>query len=216
MRWLVAVAVLGAQSIPAAPLDDIIALALDQSAELTARRVEAQAISRQSGWQSELRLAANARSTREQAAGLDAGVTLTIPLFDRRQELEAAQARYQVAVLSQDLRQRLTADIATLVEQAGKVVDATDLAAFQRDRLAYAKQAVAEGRETADSLWSVAKAVRDAMQAAVAAEQTYAMQLETLARTWGGGEWTRLRDLLAAHVRRNWPSMPSPAAATSW
>ena len=207
---------LGAAPITAAPLDEALLLARQQSAEVTARKMEARAVARQSTWTSEVRLAYNAQSTEAQAGGLDAGLSVRIPLFDRKQALAAVRARAQLAEAEQALRTRFVVAVADLIERAGRVAGSAGTVAFNQDRLAYARQAVAEGRAGADSLWAVAREVREAQQQAAEAERAYRVQLETLARSYGGKQWTTLQALLAAHVKRTTLSTPSAAAATSW
>ena len=187
-----------------------------QSAELDAHRTEARAATRQSTWTSEVRLAYNAQSTDAQAAGLDAGLTVRIPLFDRKQALAAVRARAQLAEAEQALRTRFVVAVADLIAHAGRMAGSAGAVAFNQDKLAYARQAVDEGRAGADSLWDVAREVREAQQQAVEAERAYWVQLETVARSYGGDQWTTLQALLAAHVKRTTPSTPSAAAATSW
>ena len=218
MRWMVAagIVLLGTQPVIAGPLEEALALVLSKSAAVRARQHETEVISQQSTWSSEVRLAYHLKQTQENASGIDAGITVKIPLFDRSKEIAAAKARYQLAETRQTLQSALVAVAAQLVELAVKQADAIEVAEFQRDKLEYYKQAVDEGREEAEVLWQVAKSVRDAQQASVAAVQTFDTELEKMARTYGGKEWMTLQDLLAAYVRQKMHSTPSAGAATSW
>lgn len=212
----VLVLLLGTNVVTAAPLDDALDLVVNQNAAISARQAEACALAKQSPWTSEVRLGYQAQGTREQAAGLDAGISVKIPLFDRKQEIDAARARYQLRQAQQELRGEFINAVGKLVELAGALPAAAETCAFTRDRLDYVRQAVDEGREEADALWPVAGNVREAEQTLTAAKQRYCVQFENLARTYGGERWTTLRDLLAAHVRARTPSMSSAAAPTCW
>ena len=218
MRWMTAAGVMliGTQTVVAGPLEDALELVLSKSAAVRARQHESEAISQQSSWSSEVRLAYHLKQTQENASGIDAGITVKIPLFDRSKQIEAAKARYQLAETRQTLQNALLADASRLVELAVKQADAIEAADFQRDKLEYYKQAVDEGREEAKVLWQVAKSVRDAQQKMLAAVQAFDTELEKMARTYGGEAWTRLQDLLAEYVRQKLHSMPSAGVATSW
>ena len=102
------------------------------------------------------------------------------------------------------------------LEQAGSLPAAAEACTFTRDQLDYVRRAVDEGREEADALWPVAANLRQAQQTLTESKQRYCVQLETLARTYGGERWTTLRDLLAAHARVRTPSMSSAVAPTCW
>ena len=218
MKWMAAAGVMliGTQPVMAGPLEDALTLALSNSAAVRAKQHESEAISQQSTWSSEVRLAYHLQNTQEAASGIDAGVTVKIPLFDRSKKIKAARARYQLAETRQALRNALVVAAAQLVELAVIQADASEAAEFQRDKLEYYKRAVDEGREEAEVLWQVAKSVRDAQQKMLAAVQTFDTELEKIARTYGGEAWIRLQDLLAEYVRQKMHSMPSAAAATSW
>ena len=218
MKWMAAAGVMliSTQPVIAGPLEDALDLVLSKSAAVSAKQHESEAISQQSTWSSEVRLAYHLQNTQETASGIDAGVTVKIPLFDRSKKIKAARARYQLAETRQTLRNAVVVAAAQLVELAVKQADASEAAEFQRDKLEYYKRAVDEGREEAEVLWQVAKSVRDAQQKMLAAVQTFDTELEKIARTYGGETWIRLQDLLAEYVRQKMHSMPSAAAATSW
>ena len=218
MRWMAAASIvlIGVQAATAGPLEEALTLALGNSAAVRAKQHETEAISQQSSWSSEVRLAYNLKQSQTNAGGIDTGVTVKIPLFDRSKKIEAAKARYQLAETRQTLKNALVADVSRLVELAVKRADAIEAAEFQRDKLEYYKQAVDEGREEAEVLWQIAKSVRDAQQAAVAAAQAFSTALERSARTYGGEAWMTLQDLLAGHVKQKLHSMPSAGVATSW
>ena len=208
---------LGAQPVIAGPLEDALALVMSKSAELGAKQHEAEAISQQSTWSSEVRFAYSLQQTQESASGIDAGVTVKIPLFDRSKAIKVAQARYPArrspTVTAKRTRGGCRHDSLSWQSNRRMPVKRHE---FQRDRLEYYKKAVDEGREEAAVLWQVAKSVRDARQTMLATAQTLSSELEKIARTYGGEKWMTLQDLLAEYVRQKMHSMPSAAAATSW
>ena len=141
------------------------------------------------------------KTTDLDAAGANAALRLRIPLFDRRQELEAARARTAWRREERAATEAFLADLERLCTRAGELHELETLRRFHRDRLAYRRQQVAEGLAEAASLWTDAERVQEAEQRA----QRTRTELETArlatARRHGGNEWSRLQALLAAITR---------------
>ena len=195
------------QPTEAAPLDEALALVLEESPVVAEVKAEASAIARQSDWSGKVRLGYNhyeyVGDVVSEPNGAFAGVTFEIPLFSKKREIEAARARHQAAQARDELRVAFLADVAKLRELEAQRAESAEMAEFYRDRLSYFKKAVDEGRVESDTLWSDAekakKAEHDARQGAVKLDAA----MEETARRFGGNEWNRLSALLAAHVKRN-------------
>lgn len=189
----------------AAPLDEAIALVLRVSPALAEQRAEVRAVERQSDWTSKVSLGYRQKSTQSEAGGYNAGVSVEIPLFSRKREIEAAKGRHALATARQQVLSSFLGEVARLVELEDKRAEADEMAAFYRDRLEYFKKAVDEGRVESDTLWDYAEKAKKAEHDAAQGQRKLAAALEESARRYGEGEWKRLRALLAAHVKRNRP-----------
>ena len=189
-----------------APLDEALALVFQQSAVIQAAREELREAERQSSYSGRVYLGYALAETYDAAQGLNAGIQITIPLFDRTRELAAAQARAALARAENQLRAAFLGAVADLREQEEKRADALELAAFYRDRLAYFSQAVKEGRVESDSLWSDAAEAKKAEHKAAQAKVKLDAMMEETARRYGGARWQELERLLAEHMKRNRPS----------
>lgn len=130
------------------------------------------------------------------AAGINAGVIIRIPLFDRSHELKLAQAHVEAARSRDAVLTAFLADVRALRELAGKIAEADDLRKLHRDRAEYWKQAVKQGRAEQDKLWPEAEQWRRAEHAYRQACANIEIAYDTTARRFGGEEWSRLRDSL--------------------
>ncbi len=157
---------------------------------------------RQRSWSSAAMLGWTERGTEYGgAAGPNAGISVRIPLFDRSPELKLAQAQAETARQRDAVLTAFLVDVRMLKELAGKVTEADDLRRLHRDRAAYWKQAVKEGRAEQDKLWPEAEAWKRAEHAYRQLRANLDTAIETTARRFGGEEWLRLRDLLVAITR---------------
>lgn len=182
-------------------LEEAVRLVLSAHPVLAAGREEQAAQAHQHGWSADLVLGYAQKTTDLDAAGANAALRLRIPLFDRRQELEAARARTAWRREERAATEAFLADLERLCTRAGELHELETLRRFHRDRLAYRRQQVAEGLAEAASLWTDAERVQEAEQRA----QRTRTELETArlatARRHGGNEWSRLQALLAAITR---------------
>lgn len=194
-----------ALSAHAAPLDDALALVLAESAVLAEKQAEASAIAKQSEWVSKARFGYNRLATSTDGSGLNAGVTVEIPLFSRKREIAAAKARHAVAKVREKLASTFLGEVADLSELETKRAEAAEMSRFYRDRLEYFKQAVSEGRIESDLLWADAEKAKKAEHKARQGQIKLDAALEESARRYGGHEWKRLQALLAAHVKQSKP-----------
>ncbi len=180
-------------------LDDAIALVLKSHPVLAAQEASVAETARQRSWSSAATLGWTERGTEYGGtAGPNAGVSLRIPLFDRTPELKLAQSQAEAARNRDAVLTAFLADVRMLRDLAGKVTEADDLRRLHQDRAAYWKQAVKEGRAEQDKLWPEAESWKRAEHAYRQLRANLDMALDTTARRFGGEEWLRLRDLLAA------------------
>ncbi len=166
---------------------------------LAAQEASVTETARQRSWSSAATLGWTERGTEYGGvAGPNAGVSVRIPLFDRTPELKLSQAQADAARQRDSVLTAFLADVRMLKELAGKVAEADDLRRLHRDRAAYWKQAVKEGRAEQDKLWPEAEAWKRAEHAHRQLRASLDTAIETTARRFGGEEWSRLRDLLVA------------------
>lgn len=183
----------------AAPLDDAMALVLAAHPVLAAERAELEATGRQHDWKSDLTLSWTEQGTDYGGpGGANAAIRVSIPLFDRSSELRIAKAKVAAQRADDTIRAAFLADVARLRESAAKVRELETLRALQRDRLEYKRRQVDEGLAEADTLWTEVERMQKAEHDYRRELETLDAALDTTARKYGGDEWTRLRDLLAA------------------
>ena len=140
-----------------------------------------------------------------EAGGLNAGLSVEIPLWSRKAELENAKARARVSATADQVRRDLLDAVAKLEELEAKRAEGVEMATFYKDRLAYFKKAEEAGRIEPDMLWGDAEKAKKAEHDAAQAQVRLAAVLEETARKFGGDEWSRLSVLLAAHAKRSRP-----------
>ena len=180
-------------------LDDAIALVLKANPVLAAQEASVAETARQRSWASSATLGWTERGTEYGGvAGPNAGISVRIPLFDRTNKLNLARALAEAERNRDAVLTAFLADVRMLKELTGKVVEADDLRRLHRDRAAYWKQAVKEGRAEQDKLWPEAEAWKRAEHAYRQLRANLETAVETTARRFGGEEWSRLRDLLVA------------------
>lgn len=186
----------------AARLEEALTLVVTAHPVLRAESAAHAETQRQHDWKATLSLGYDTNDTYETgAAGTRAAVTVQIPLFDRSNQIEKAKARATLASKEDSARVSLLTDIQTLCELSSQVRALDTLRAFTRDRLSYRQERVDQGLDPADALWSEA----ESMQRAEQDWQRESGKLEalrlTLARRYGGEEWSRLQTLLIAMTR---------------
>ncbi|WP_445005129.1 hypothetical protein [Halomonas mongoliensis] len=190
----------------AAPLDDAIALVQRAHPVLQARQAEYRETTRQRDWSSDITLGWTQRGTAEGgSAGANAGIRVTIPLFDRSHELRSAEARSGWILSRDGVLTGFLASVAELESVAFELHEAERMRAFRRDRLEYQQRQVEEGIAEPETLWPVAEAMEQADLAYAERHRRNEAMREHIAREFGGGQWTTLRDLLAEHVRQMTP-----------
>ena len=154
---------------------------------------------KQRDWKAVLSLGYDTNTTFETGdAGARAALRVEIPLWDRANQIEKAQARATLVAKEDNARVSLLGDIQSLCELSSQVKALDTLRLFTRDRLEYREERVNQGLEPAESLWREA----ESMQRAEHDWQRESGKLEalrlTLARRYGGEEWPRLLSLLTA------------------
>jgi hypothetical protein len=172
------------------------------------QQAETQAIASVSEWSSKVRMGYYSKGTQIDAEGLNAGISVEIPLFSKQRQIETAKARLRLAESKQALIKEFLVAVSHLSGMAAKHAEAVELRAFYRDRLEYFKQATDEGLHEADALWSDAEKARKSEHTARQAALDFNLKLETTARQFGEQEWMTLKNLLAEYVKQNRPSKP--------
>jgi hypothetical protein len=185
----------------AAPLDDALALIQRAHPVLQARHSEYQETTRQRDWSSDISVGWTQRGTAEGgAAGPNAGIRVTIPLFDRSHELRSATARSAWAAERSAVTTAFMVAVGELETLSAAAQEAEIMRDFYRDQLAYRQRQVEEGISEPDTLWSIAETAQRAELSHTQAHQALEAAQERIAREYGGEQWTMLRDLLAAHA----------------
>lgn len=190
----------------AAPLDDAVALVQRANPVLAAEYAEYQETTRQRDWSSDIKLGWTQRGTVEGgAAGANAGISVSIPLFDRSHELRTAEARSAWTASRDGVLTGFLASVSELEALAQELVEAKRMRNFRRDRLEYQRRQVEEGIAEPDTLWPVAEAMEVADMAYAQRQAKQQTLGEHIARAFGGEQWTTLQDLLDEHVKRRMP-----------
>jgi hypothetical protein len=117
----------------------------------------------------------------------------------QRSENRPARASWQHA--EDTVRTAFLADLQSLCEQAAQVESLDILRAFQRDRLTYRQEQVDQGLAEPDVLWTETEAAQKAEHEWQREAGKLQAQRLTLARRYGGREWSRVRVLLEAMTR---------------
>lgn len=190
----------------AAPLDDAIALVQRAHPVLAAEYAEYRETARQHDWSSDITLGWTQRGTAKGgAAGANAGISVSIPLFDRSHELRTAEARSAWTASRDGVLTGFFSSISELEALTLELAEAERMRAFRRDRLEYQRRQVEEGIAEPDSLWPVAEAMELADLDYAERQAKQQALSERIAREFGGEQWMTLRDLLAEHVKRKMP-----------
>ncbi|MES9947197.1 MAG: TolC family protein [Candidatus Thiodiazotropha sp.] len=179
-------------------LDEAVALVLVYHPVLAAEASEYAEVERQRTWKADLSLSYHEKGTEHGGpGGANAGVRVSIPLFDRSRDLEVAKARTGVAKARERVLAAFLADVEMLGEQSARVYELATMRRFHRDRLEYRKRQAEEGTIEAGDLWEAAEKVQLADFHHRAEKDRLGIMRERIAREYGGTRWTRLRDLLA-------------------
>lgn len=157
---------------------------------------------RQKSWDASVTIGYSVTDTFESgAAGPNAALRVRIPLWDRSTELQNSQSKAAWLAKEDAARSSLLADIQALCEQAHHVTALNTLRKFARDRLAYRQERVDQGIDLADTLWSEAEAMQRAEHDWQRESGKLATLRLTLARQYGGPEWSRMQVLLETMTR---------------
>lgn len=183
-----------------APLDDALRLVRNAHPVLQAERSEYQETTRQHSWSSDITVGWTERGTAEGgAAGPNAGISVTIPLFDRSHELRSSESHTALMIARDTVLTSFMARVAELDMATIELHEAERMRQFRRDRLEYQQRQVEEGISEPDTLWPVAEALEQADLLFSANQQRVAALREHIARQFGGAQWMTLRGLLVAH-----------------
>jgi len=187
-----------AAPVHADPMAEALRLVEARHPVLSAQAEERSALARQRNWQTDVFVGWTQRGTEfSPEAGVNAGVRLTIPLFDRSHEMETARTRTSWTRERSGIIAGFLGDVRALRGMAVEVESADAARELYRDRLEYWRQAVEEGKSEPERLWGEAEALLQADQAYRAAREALDAERERIAREYGGDAWTTLSDLLA-------------------
>lgn len=180
-----------------AVLDDALALVSRSHPPLTAQDKTVVETAHQRSWTSAVTFGWTESGTEYGgAAGINAGIAVRIPIFDRSQKLRVAQAQTEAARSRDAVLTAFLGEVRSLKELADKVAETDDLRKLHRDRVEYWRKAVQQGKAEQERLWPEAEQWRRAEHAYRQARGNLETTVETTARRFGGEEWSRLRDLL--------------------
>ena len=203
MKWLLPLSLVLSIPLPVAAdgLDEAVGLVLAAHPVLVAEQAEFVEVTRQRTWSTDLTLSYTEQGTEYGGpGGTNAGLRVSIPLFDRSHELAAARARTGLQQSRDRVLAAFLADVEQLGTQAAKVRELDTMRRFYRDRLEYRKQQVDEGLIEPDQLWPAAEKMQQAEFDFRAEQGRLVMMQERIARKYGGEQWQQLRDLLAAQM----------------
>jgi hypothetical protein len=202
MRLLLAVLMLLPLRGWADTLDEALRLVLASHPVLVAEQAEVAETAHQRAWSSDVTLSYYERGTEYGGpSGGNAALRLRIPLFDRSHELAAAKARTSLEKARETVRAAFLAEVERIGAQGAKVRELDTMRQFYRDRLEYRRKQVDEGIEDAGSLWPEAEKLQQVEFDYRAEKGKLEMMRESVAREYGGRQWTKLRDLLAELAR---------------
>ena len=183
----------------AATLDDAITLVLAHHPVLLAEQVVHAEQHRAASWTSAVNVGWTARGTDYGgAAGLNTGLTLRIPLFDRAREIKRAAAEAGLARTREAVLSAFLTEVERLRNLSETEAEAAALRQLARDRLDYWRHAVEEGEAEAARLWPEVESYQRAEHAERAARSQWEGARTAIARRFGGDAWTNLSALLAA------------------
>jgi hypothetical protein len=180
------------------PLDEALRLVEARHPVLAAQNAERQALARQRNWKTDVFVGWTQRGTElNPDAGPNAGIRVTIPLFDRTHEIESARAHSGWMRERNGVVAAFLGEVGRLRELAVDVGHAEASRGLYRDRLEYWRHAVEEGKAEPERLWPEAEALQKADQAYRSALAALEAERERIAREYGGDAWTTLSALLA-------------------
>lgn len=212
---------LWAASASAAPLDDAIAIVVEESAKVAEKESALHWAEQEPTWKTKIRFtgAYSEKETQEYAGGFDSKAQLTfeIPLFSTEKQRTVAGAREDVRVTEESVLGAFLKAVADLVMVQRKIETARQLHQLKLDKLEYFKHADEDCRQLeakappgekpeciirSHQLWPYAEEAKQAEGDIFLALERYAAELEATARQYGGGRWQELKALLDSHVHK--------------
>ncbi len=200
MRLLIGWLWVFSAAVQADPLAHALQIVEGHSPEVAEQRAQWAIERDRRDWVSKVNMAYQTQATDQQGQGLSAGWRFEIPLFGPQKRLQVNKARHQVRQATQKVRQSFLSDLSQQAEQVQKLTVARELWALKQDKLDYFKALEQQGVIEPQKLWTHAEASVSAEHEVRAIEAAQAVQLDTLARSYGGDEWKRLRALLAEYL----------------
>jgi hypothetical protein len=191
------------------PLDDAIALVLAESPQIAQAETALNTIDEQHDWSAVVNVGYQAREfltggsgTLEGGqAGPNAGITVRIPLFDTKRQVEAMKAQAAIAVTRDQVLREFVQAAAELRALADQQAAVAEMAALQVDKLRYFDEQEKAAQIEAAALWPHTEGAKTAEHAARRAALAFDVALETTARKYGGDRWKKLRGLLAGYAK---------------
>jgi hypothetical protein len=196
----------------AAPLDDALTIALDNSASIAAKYAELGIARSGHDWSSDVRFTYNLNNTdtttttedgdiTRDSEGVNGRFTLKIPLFSNTTDGKVSKANAAAAVERERVIGAFLTAVKGLVLLHHQHITADESYQLKRDKLDYFKQSVSEGlTESPAELWPHAEAAKQAEHAATTKRLEYQIELETVSRQYGGPDWQQMKAHLQAHI----------------
>lgn len=184
-----------------APLDDAIALVVEVAPLVAERRIDLAVVEKTKPFDMQARVGYQQKGTQTDAAGINAGVYVTIPLFSTKREREAAKARALVAQAQDQVLTSFLGDVAALEQADQEQMNAQLAADFNSDRMDFGTEQEEQGLIDGPELWPMADALRQANASKAMAERKRRAAIERVARRFGAYRWEELRTLLENHLK---------------
>jgi hypothetical protein len=199
------------EDIAAEPIDEALAIVINNSASINSRHSELK-ISRDShNWTSEVRFTYNLRNNTTTAnetgnlttdsQGFNGQLIVKIPLFHDETQNKIDRANAALALEQEKVLVSFLASVKSLLiaHQTHKAADSDYR--LKRDKLEYYKQSLKEGLLASPAeLWEFADAAKTSENTAFSAKVAFQTELKTVSRQYGGSQWQELEQLLVAHL----------------
>ena len=180
------------------PIDQILALVMSAHPDIiSAEAVYAEQV-RGSRWSSDARVTlSEGVSEYGGGGGLRASISLVLPIGNQERRTEQAKAKRVVDGVREQVRQRLLADIRSLKEQAFAARQQAELDVLWQDRWDLHELNEASRPSTnQERLWSALERSQQASQVHARKSHELMLEVERMARYYGGEQWNVLQTLL--------------------
>ena len=185
------------------PIDQILALVMSAHPDIISAEAVYAEQARGSRWSSDVRVTlSEGVSEYGGGGGLRASISLVLPIGNQERRTEQAKAKRVVDGVREQVRQRLLADIRSLKEQAFAARQQAELDILWQDR-ARNHRFNEERNPSANQerLWSALERSQQASLAHARKSHELMLEVERMARYYGGEQWNVLKTLLVEITR---------------